>query len=221
MHLSEVAPDVPAIVMRGISKELPWPGSRCGWIEVLNRANDQNFSAYVDSLLAAKRLEVCSTSGPQLVVPRVFGDPRYVGHLKTRSAMFAERAKEAEEAFAGVRGVARESRAGRLLRDGHVRARRAGRQSTPAHREPGAERHRRAAVRDGGARRALRLPLAGRQGHLRGAADRLLLAARRASGSPCSRPTTRSGAGRSRRWPRRSPSTWRATRRREARVAQA
>jgi alanine-synthesizing transaminase len=105
VHLSEVAPDVPAIVMRGISKELPWPGSRCGWIEVLNRSQDQNFSAYVDSLLAAKRLEVCSTSGPQLAVPRVFGDARYVGHLATRAAMYADRAREAEEAFAGVEGV--------------------------------------------------------------------------------------------------------------------
>ncbi len=105
VHLSEVTPDVPAIVMRGISKELPWPGSRCGWIEVLNRGTDQNFSAYVDSILAAKRLEVCSTSGPQLVVPRVFGDARYPEHLRTRSAMFAERAKEAEQAFAGVDGI--------------------------------------------------------------------------------------------------------------------
>jgi alanine-synthesizing transaminase len=32
VHLSEVATDVPAIVMRGVSKEVPWPGSRCGWI---------------------------------------------------------------------------------------------------------------------------------------------------------------------------------------------
>ena len=105
VHLSEVATDVPAIVMRGISKELPWPGSRCGWIEVLNRAEDPNFSQYVDSLLAAKRLEVCSTSGPQLAVPRIFGDPRYVGHLATRSAMYADRFAEAQEAFAGVKGV--------------------------------------------------------------------------------------------------------------------
>ena len=40
VHLSEVIGDVPAIVMRGISKEVPWPGSRCGWIEVLNRNSD-------------------------------------------------------------------------------------------------------------------------------------------------------------------------------------
>lgn len=104
-HLSEVATDVPAIVMRGISKELPWPGSRCGWVEVLNRSLDQNFSAYVDSLVAAKRLEVCSTSGPQLAVPRVFGDPRYQGHLAARAQMYAERAQEACEALRDIPGI--------------------------------------------------------------------------------------------------------------------
>ena len=105
VHLSEVVADVPAIVMRGVSKELPWPGSRCGWIEVLNRSHDQNFSAYVDSLVAAKRLEVCSTSGPQLVVPSVFGDPRYAAHLTRRAGMFAARADEAHEVLSAVPGV--------------------------------------------------------------------------------------------------------------------
>ena len=105
VHLSEVATGVPAIVMRGISKELPWPGSRCGWIEVLNRGSDQNFSAYVDSLVAAKRLEVCSTSGPQLTVPRIFGDPRYTEHLATRAQMYSERAREAYEALGSIPGL--------------------------------------------------------------------------------------------------------------------
>ncbi len=105
VHLSEVTPDVPALVMRGISKELPWPGSRCGWIEVLNRSRDQNFSAYVDSLVAAKRLEVCSTSGPQLAVPRVFGDARYPGHLVARATMYAERAREAQDALGNIPGL--------------------------------------------------------------------------------------------------------------------
>ncbi|NLO28739.1 MAG: pyridoxal phosphate-dependent aminotransferase [Actinobacteria bacterium] len=105
VHLSEVATDVPAIVMRGISKELPWPGSRCGWIEVLNRSADSNFSSYVDSVVAAKRLEVCSTSGPQLAVPRIFGDPRYTGHLAARAQMYADRAKEAGEALQDVPGI--------------------------------------------------------------------------------------------------------------------
>jgi len=105
VHLSEVVQDVPAIVMRGVSKELPWPGSRCGWVEVLNRSQDQNFSAYVESLVAAKRLEVCSTSGPQLVVPQAFGDPRYAAHLERRAKMFSERAEEAYKALSVVPGV--------------------------------------------------------------------------------------------------------------------
>ena len=104
-HISEVDPDVPAIVMRGVSKELPWPGSRCGWIEVLNREADQNFSAYIDSIVAAKRLEVCSTSAPQLVVPRVFGDSRYAAHLRQRAKMFADRAQEACDALSEVEGI--------------------------------------------------------------------------------------------------------------------
>lgn len=104
-HLSEVITDVPAIVMRGISKELPWPGSRCGWIEVLNRARDQNFAAYVDSLVAAKRLEVCSTSGPQLAIPRIFGDPRYPAHLTERAQTYAARATEAHRVLSAVPGI--------------------------------------------------------------------------------------------------------------------
>jgi aspartate/methionine/tyrosine aminotransferase len=104
-HLSEVIGDVPAIVMRGVSKELPWPGSRCGWIEVLNRDKDENFAQYVDSLVAAKRLEVCSTSGPQLAVPRIFGDPRYAGHLLRRSRMYADRSEEAYQILSAVPGL--------------------------------------------------------------------------------------------------------------------
>ena len=105
VHLSEVLGDVPAIVMRGISKEIPWPGSRCGWIEVLNRDKDQNFSRYLDAVVAAKRLEVCSTSGPQLTIPRIFADPRYPAHLAARAEMFASRAAEACEILGDIPGT--------------------------------------------------------------------------------------------------------------------
>ena len=44
LHLSEVIADTCGIVMRGISKEFPWPGSRCGWIEILNRDKDAMFN---------------------------------------------------------------------------------------------------------------------------------------------------------------------------------
>ena len=102
--LGEVIEDVPALALRSISKEVPWPGARCGWIEVYNRSASPSFAAYVESLVAAKRLEVCSTSLPQLVLPRIMGDPRYPEHLERRTRMFASRADEAEAAFRGARG---------------------------------------------------------------------------------------------------------------------
>ena len=69
--LSEVIGDVPAISMKGISKELPWPGSRCGWIEVYNADRDPMFANYVKSIINAKMVEVCSTTLPQKAIPRV------------------------------------------------------------------------------------------------------------------------------------------------------
>ncbi|MCK5862677.1 MAG: pyridoxal phosphate-dependent aminotransferase [Candidatus Hydrogenedentes bacterium] len=105
LHMSQWIQDVPALAMRGISKEYPWPGARCGWIEILNRDKDENFNTYVDSLLAAKRLEVCSTTLPQMSIPLVCGDERYPGHLETRAQTFSDRADEAVAAFEGCDAV--------------------------------------------------------------------------------------------------------------------
>ncbi len=105
MHMSEWIGDVPALAMRGISKEYPWPGSRCGWLEVLNRNKDENFATYVNSLLASKRLEVSSTTLPQMSIPPVMGDPRYKDHLTRREQLFADRAQEAVDAFADCDAV--------------------------------------------------------------------------------------------------------------------
>lgn len=99
LHLSQWIGDVPALALRGISKEYPWPGSRCGWIEVLNKDKDENFAAYTRSLLAAKRLEVSSTTLPQMSIPHVMGDSRYEGHLRRREALFEARANEAASFF--------------------------------------------------------------------------------------------------------------------------
>ncbi len=103
--LSQVIDGVPGIALRSLSKEVPWPGARCGWAEVYNRKADARFDAYVRSLLDAKRLEVCSTSLPQLCIPDIMGDPRYPSHLVRRAAMFEKRAEEAAAAFDGIEGV--------------------------------------------------------------------------------------------------------------------
>jgi aspartate/methionine/tyrosine aminotransferase len=103
--LSQIIGDVPGLAMRSLSKEVPWPGARCGWLEVYNRKADRRFDAYIRSLVDAKRLEVCSTSLPQLCIPAILGDRRYPAHLIRRAEMFGQRAEEAYAAFAGVQGI--------------------------------------------------------------------------------------------------------------------
>ncbi|MDR1973000.1 MAG: pyridoxal phosphate-dependent aminotransferase [Treponema sp.] len=103
--LSQVIGEAPGIALRSLSKEVPWPGARCGWAEVYNRHADPSFDAYVRSLLDAKRLEVCSTSLPQLCIPAIMADSRYPGHLARRAAMFARRAEEAYRALWGIPGI--------------------------------------------------------------------------------------------------------------------
>jgi aspartate/methionine/tyrosine aminotransferase len=104
-HLSQVIGDVPGIALRGISKEYPWPGGRCGWIEVFNRERHPDFNNYINSLISAKMLEVCSTSLPQFSIPLVMGDARYPGHLARRRDMFEKRANEAWGILSSVDGV--------------------------------------------------------------------------------------------------------------------
>ena len=105
VHLSEVIGDVPGMALRGISKEFPWPGSRCGWIEVFNKKSHPRFERYVKTLINAKMLEVCSTSLPQYAIPQVIGDDRYIEHLDRRKGMFEQRSYEACNALSNVEGI--------------------------------------------------------------------------------------------------------------------
>ena len=103
--LSEVIGDVPGIALRSISKEIPWPGARCGWAEVYNQDKNRIFRRYISSLVDAKRLEVCSTTLPQKSIPRIFSDSRYPGHLEQRAKTFAQRAQEAVDILGKVSGI--------------------------------------------------------------------------------------------------------------------
>jgi aspartate/methionine/tyrosine aminotransferase len=75
--LSEVIEDVPGIALSGISKELPWPGARCGWMEFYNRQADPDFSSLCTALEDVKMTEVCATTLPQKAIPLILSDPRY------------------------------------------------------------------------------------------------------------------------------------------------
>jgi aspartate/methionine/tyrosine aminotransferase len=82
--LSDIIEDVPGISMKGISKEFPWPGSRCGWIEVYNADKDEGFKRFINTILNQKMSEVCSTTLPQLAIPRLIPHPEYEKYLKDR-----------------------------------------------------------------------------------------------------------------------------------------
>ncbi len=103
--LSKVLDGVPGIALKGLSKEVPWPGARCGWIEVYNRERDPVFARYVKTLVDAKMLEVCSTTLPQKALPRILGDPQYPLHLAEVAERFHNKAELFAEAFRGVSEV--------------------------------------------------------------------------------------------------------------------
>ena len=82
--VSDLIDDVPAIAMRGISKDCPWPGSRCGWIEVYNADKNPIFRRYIQSLVDSKMVEVCSTTLPQKAIPLIMSHPEYDVYLDER-----------------------------------------------------------------------------------------------------------------------------------------
>ncbi len=100
--LSDIIGDVPGISMKWISKDFPWPWSRCGWIEVYNRDKDENFKKYINSVYASKMLEVCSTTLPQYMIPTIYEDSRYKEHLQTRIQKYKKRADIVSEYLSGI-----------------------------------------------------------------------------------------------------------------------
>ncbi|MBS1232985.1 MAG: Aspartate transaminase [Nitrospirae bacterium] len=103
--LASVIGDVPGIAMRGISKEFPWPGARCGWVEFYNRDKDASFARYAKTIIDAKMLQVCSTTLPQKVLPIVMSDPRYYPYLDERNTVIWEKSQLAHSIFSTIPGL--------------------------------------------------------------------------------------------------------------------
>lgn len=85
-----VAGRVPLIVMRGMSKDVPWPGSRCGWLEFHNTELNADYKAFAESVKQRVLLEVCSTTLPQTLLPQIYDHPyfptwrdQYITELET------------------------------------------------------------------------------------------------------------------------------------------
>ncbi|PLX75366.1 MAG: aminotransferase [Desulfuromonas sp.] len=103
--LSDLIGDVPAIAMKGISKEVPWPGSRCGWIEVYNADKDPLFKRYIQSIVDSKMVEVCSTTLPQKAIPLLLSHPEYQGWLEERVERYEKFSNIAYDILKKVPGI--------------------------------------------------------------------------------------------------------------------
>jgi aspartate/methionine/tyrosine aminotransferase len=87
VHLSELAARrIPLVVMKGLSKDVPWPGSRCGWIEFHNTDIDPNYRSYAEAVKKRILLEVCATTMPQTVIPKIYDHPAYEDWLQHNNA---------------------------------------------------------------------------------------------------------------------------------------
>jgi len=82
--IGDIIGNVPAIAMKSISKEAPWPGARCGWMEVYNADKDPIFARFINTILHQKMSEVCSTTLPQMAIPRIMTHPEYKNYLRER-----------------------------------------------------------------------------------------------------------------------------------------
>ena len=103
--ISDLIGDVPAIAMKGISKEAPWPGARCGWIEVYNADKDPVFKQYVQSIVNSKMVEVCSTTLPQKAIPPILSHPKYPAYLEERKSRYERYSNIAYDLLKEVPGI--------------------------------------------------------------------------------------------------------------------
>lgn len=88
---------VAGISMKSISKEVPWPGGRCGWIEIYNSGIDTNFDKFIYTIYKQRMAEVCSVSLPQAALPLIFEHAGFKPSLDERISYYEELAETAYE----------------------------------------------------------------------------------------------------------------------------
>lgn len=100
--LAEVIGEVPGISLKGISKEFPWPGARCGWAEYYNADKNAEFSRLCQTIDNAKMIEVSSTKLPQRAIPKMMQDERYAGFIHETNVRIGKRSEYLNEIFGDV-----------------------------------------------------------------------------------------------------------------------
>lgn len=100
--LAEVIDGVPGISLKGISKELFWPGSRCGWAEFYNREIDPEFNRLCQTIENAKMIEVSSTRLPQIAIPRIMSHENYPSFIAETNRKIGEKSRYLESVFSDI-----------------------------------------------------------------------------------------------------------------------
>lgn len=91
--MAEIIDDVPGIALKGISKEFPWPGARCGWAEYYNRNKDGDFHRLCRTIDNAKMIEVSATTLPQMAIPEIMSAPEYLEFIHGNNEQIARRSR--------------------------------------------------------------------------------------------------------------------------------
>jgi len=96
---------VPLILMRGTSKDVPWPGARSGWIEFHNVEVDRDYRDYCEAVKKRVLLEVCATSLPQTVISKIYDHPEYESWIRLYSAGLARNIDTIAEILSSTKGL--------------------------------------------------------------------------------------------------------------------
>ena len=79
IHITEINRNrVPLVILRGLSKDIPWPGARSGWMEFHYNQNQTDFANFAAAVKQRLLLEVCSTTLPQTILPKLYEHPAFV-----------------------------------------------------------------------------------------------------------------------------------------------
>lgn len=71
-------------------------------MEYYNRGHDAEFNRFCQAIDTAKMIEVCSTKLPQLVIPKVLGDPRFKSYREETNQNIGKRSKVSAGILGGI-----------------------------------------------------------------------------------------------------------------------
>jgi aspartate/methionine/tyrosine aminotransferase len=96
---------VPLIIMRGLSKDLPWPGGRCGWLEFHNTHLDPDYLNYAESMKKRILMEVCSVTLPQKILSKVYDHPDFAAWNATYNTELERTANQIADILKCTKGL--------------------------------------------------------------------------------------------------------------------